>query len=252
MRIALCMFGMPRSIKTGRDILGEAFINKYNPDVFVHTWMEHPYPNCYKGGYIQDTTNRIENINKIMTYYKPLSMTVDKHHIYKDWYSTEDKKPIIQAATISMFESIYLVNQLKIKYENENNMKYDVVIHCRFDFNLLTPIYFENYDMNNIYFKETGDSPQVMLNDFIFFSSSENIDILTNIYNNLKEVIYSFSNIPFTPKIWSPDPTQIHLMYNKGEVGPNSHELLARYVFLLKLSIQIIQLNMGELLRDKE
>ena len=252
MRIALCMFGMPRCVKTGREVLGEAFIDKYKPDVFVHTWMEHPYPQGYKDGYVQDTVSRVENINKIMVLYKPLSMTVDKHHIFKDWYYTEEKVPIFHASSTSMHESIYLVNQLKIKYENENNMKYDIVIHCRFDANLLTPLHFENFDMKKIYCKRTGVNPQIQLHNDVYFSSSDNMDKYANLYNNLKQVVYTFSTIPFTPKIWIPDPAQLHLMYYRGIEGPSAHEVMARYAFMANLPIEEIPLNLEHPIRDKE
>jgi hypothetical protein len=88
-----------------------------------------------------------------------------------------------------MLESIYLANELKKKYETQNNFKYDCVIRCRFDITVDIKIKFEDYDTNNIYVINPGDhNPNTKINDWFAFSSSKNMDVWCDLFNNIKIV----------------------------------------------------------------
>ena len=93
---------------------------------------------------------------------------------------------------------------------------------------------------------------QAIINMYLYFSSSDNMDKYANLYNHLKQVAYTFSTIPFTPKIWIPDPAQLDLMYYRGIEGPSAHEVMARYAFMANLPIEEIPLNLEHPIRDKE
>ena len=157
MRVAICFSGMPRALDKGYEYL-KHLVEKHNADIFVHTWLEDPYELAYRSNfprnnrfidpvYSEPTSSleeRSKNLVKIQLLYKPISMTVDKYHIYQKWYSNNEKW-IYYYRHCSQLESIFLANELKRKYEIQNNFK-DVDVE---DYGTPTPpVYSEETQLN--------------------------------------------------------------------------------------------------------
>ena len=85
-----------------------------------------------------------------------------------------------------MFHSIFECNELKIKYETQNNFKYDYVIRMRFD-----TVFDENHklsdeiehcskDKNTLYVCDYWNKLPNQLEDILWIASSDNMDIMCN------------------------------------------------------------------------
>jgi hypothetical protein len=146
-RIALCLSGHTRSFLKPYYALQKFLLDKYNIDVFIHTW-------AYDGNltYSQDASGNlrkiIENRTKVneetlKLLYNPKKITIEDpalntfmanvpKRIKSNYYKS--KGPVMNNfnAWCQMY-SISFVNQLKIQYEKDNDFEYDFVIRMRFD-----------------------------------------------------------------------------------------------------------------------
>lgn len=143
---ALCLHGFVGSIagKSGTTIIDAEIVlklaykhwKKYiikhnNLDIFIHCW-------------------NVELQDLILKLFKPISAKFNnqitflipeiipgleqrKHSHYSRWYS------------------FYKVNELKCKYEEQNNFKYDYVMNARFDIAWQKPIFFNKLLIDNFY-----------------------------------------------------------------------------------------------------
>ena len=177
MKIALCLHGLSygNNDKRARPILFDIgykyikteLLDKYDVDVFVHTW---------------DTGNK----EKILKYYNPKkSCFVGKRKI----------KNRQMSSLFSYRES----NNLRKEYEKENNIKYDTVILTRFDIALKINKKLEQFDMSRFYFPDAmtfhpKGTKDVINTDFfksfrymielLLMSNGENIDKFCNFYDH--------------------------------------------------------------------
>lgn len=189
MKVALCFSGQPRYLNDAYDGIYENILEKYSPDVFVHTWWEESMANkkmdlsqtlSYGRSYYWEE-NTIDIIQKL---YSPKKLFYQPQ-IEFETYQDVDYELLRPSHVHSMFYSIEESNKLKIQYENENRFVYDAVIRCRFDvkFNKFD-IDFSEVDMGYINCPvHTTNFP----NDQFAISSSKNIDIYSSTYSSLCE-----------------------------------------------------------------
>lgn len=155
-------------------------INKNNIKVFFHTW---------------DTAN----VDYLVNFYKP------EKYIAENIIETE----IVYSYLLSMNK----VNNLKIQYENENNMTFDNVILCRWDIIWATDVILSEFDSNKFTISYWGwlDKPKNDAFDnlivhgnykgvhvIFFISNSKNMNIFCNLYNELD----NYKNNDNVPVIW--------------------------------------------------
>lgn len=144
MKIALCISGQLRDYYNYYHNVFEKIINKYDVDVFLHTW------------------NNDENtMEDAINVYKPVSYLIEDFSaekvIYSDKFLEKNNEwlknvkgdivknkdvwnPNILGApqnVFSMHYSIFKANELKKQYELENNFKYDIVFRYRVDLEFL-------------------------------------------------------------------------------------------------------------------
>lgn len=192
-RIALCLSGIMGGT-AGRGGSGDmvdlkTIFNQYKKhildlndvDVFIHSWSTD----------VEDVITELYNPKKII--FEP---QVDFREINKG----KHKNPEASHRFYSRWNSIQKCVELKIKYEEENDFEYDIVMISRFDLLWFTDINFNDYD--NKYFwvsnwNENGwpgkrgpydkqtDAGNGFL-DFWFFSNSSNIDKFSFLYTNLE------------------------------------------------------------------
>ena len=87
MKIALCMFGQPRFIDRGFSCLKPLILDKYNPDVFIHTWnsrfmTESPFH--YGEGW-KDQRIAKEDTDRYLSLYQPKSYKVEAPRDFSDF-----------------------------------------------------------------------------------------------------------------------------------------------------------------------
>jgi len=167
-KVAICISGQ---VRTGLEavVCFKKFFSLFeNYDVFFHTW--------------NDTDSQKIN-KKLFRAYNPTDYIIQR--------SLPD-----MGSFGSMLYSIMMANELKKRYEIENNFRYDIVIKTRFDLVFNPVSYFPkdtigprtiycssgNFGLTNTDFENHG------INDVIFWGDSQSMDIATNTYMYYKHV----------------------------------------------------------------
>ena len=154
-------------------------------DIFIHTWdMQEPknttwkYPKFMKAP--ENFKNKIITKKDICNVYNPTKLIIEKQDIKQ--VKTE-KKPIKDKVYTwkYIWYSFFKANELKKQYEAENNFKYDVVIKIRPDVQFFSNFFIDELKLNQKIwycqiFKKRAAS------DIILFSSSENMDCVSDFY----------------------------------------------------------------------
>ena len=188
MRIAWCLYGQPRKYKKGFEYTKRNLFDHHDVDVFFHTWhdidkvgQEYDTLTCHDPG-----SHEADIKENLLSLYKPKKYSFEKSikfHDESDGLGTN----VFFSYTYSRFQA----NENKKKYEQENNFRYDWVICARFDWAQNSQILFQELDYSFMYLPDyngTISNPNNLhCNDQFAFSSSENMDIYTNLFNNIKD-----------------------------------------------------------------
>ena len=195
MKIALCLSGQARFIEQGyREVIYPYILQDNNIDVFIHTWEipESQIGTPFLAGGMHFVGEPVSEglINKTLNLYNPQKYKVESQLSFPilPWDERHMHGFHSQNA-YSMFYSIYQSNKLKTEYEIENNFKYDWVIRSRFDVKLNTKIEFNNYDKNIMNVPNGCFDPSNGYVDCFAFSNSSNMDIYSDVYNNMDEYL---------------------------------------------------------------
>lgn len=161
-KFAICISGQ---IRNGYDecltLISILIIKKYNADVFC----------CFE----ECDTNIKQYINK--------NLNPKKIKYVKDF--NKDDNNVVSIGTLSMYNKIYLANQLKKDYEVENNFVYDYVIRIRPDLIIkeTIPEYIFTENKNKIYFPYISKVFSYYgYPDFFAIGSSKLMDIYSDIF----------------------------------------------------------------------
>ena len=194
MKVALCLYGLVGSNrgksydkKGGTDKVLEAcfksfknhIIDKNETDVFFHTWDQ-------------------EFEDELVKKYNPKLYKTEKQKIFYDTVPGPNKR--VQAH-YSRWYSTKIVNQLKQKYEKENNFKYDFVILSRFDMIWTVDIICKKLNKNIFYipgqtkggvswgWPNNKSGLPYEIGDLFFVSNSENMDNFSLLYDYINDYI---------------------------------------------------------------
>ena len=219
MKIAICFSGQPRFVDECHEAIKTNLIDAnghHQVDVFVHTWFSEEI--CEKPLYTTDFSSfsggaKIKRnvIERIKELYSPVALRFDEpleletSDIENRWdslaitnylkWSNEYKNEIKPTerqlkkteSAYSIYYSIMQSNMLKILHEVRTGEKYDLVIKLRFDNKLQRPLVFDGIDTNFMYSEELGNA-HYEINDWINFSSSQNMDRMASIFYNFNEI----------------------------------------------------------------
>jgi len=189
-KVALCMHGIVgTSEKYGKGdvvqyrLVYDSYVqNLYDKsievDVFIHSWS-------------------VDLEDEIKLLYKPRSSVFEKQKTFSDEKILNKK----EFCVTSRFYSLMVSNSLKVEYEKTKDFLYDYVLMGRFDVLLNKKIDFSK--INNKYFYLPSpnhphgslckcefcdrNSDHYRMNDLIFLSSSNNMNIFSSLYSNLNE-----------------------------------------------------------------
>ena len=189
-KVALCLHGLVGHLeKHGKGgvveykLVYDSYVqNLYDKsievDVFIHSWS-------------------VDLEDEIKSLYKPRSSFFEEQKTFSDERILNKK----EFSVTSRFYSLMVSNSLKIEYEKTKDLVYDYVLMGRFDVLLNKKIDFGK--INNKYFYlpspnhphgslckcEFCDrySDHYRMNDLIFLSSSNNMNIFSSLYSNLSE-----------------------------------------------------------------
>ena len=188
LKVAICLSGLVGSKSKGGEgaIVDFKLAKKYfdrnliNENIDVSFFLH-----CWKNNYQ----------NEILNLYKP------KKYCFENPLSKKDNFNFKEYGIISNNYSKFRVNQLKRKFESENQIIFDYVILTRFDILILEKLKYESLSRNKFYvvgpkihhhknckcsFCNEKD-PNHSLNDLFFLSSSKSMNIFSEAYLYLKE-----------------------------------------------------------------
>ena len=202
MKIALCLSGQPRYLEDGYMQIYENILSKYSVDTFIHTWWDYSYVNKKMIGSDQSRIYfwKEDTIKLIEKYYSPINF-LHEPQINFQTYLDVNYELLTPMNVHSMLYSIEKSNNLKMKYEKENNFVYDCVIRTRFDYLFTSQYDLSKYDLKYLHIKDDCSHTEYAINDHVAFSNSQVMDIYSNMYDWL-ETCYN-EGIEFnTEVIW--------------------------------------------------
>ena len=130
MRIAVCFGGQTRLVtNASRNI--KNYLKEVNYDVFIHTWSNlNSVPRlCYGMANGSRPYYPTEPIDHVVDLYNPKKILVE------DWHEVAKLKnfPVTHNIHIPIYYSYNTSFDLLKKYEQEHNIRYDIVLQMRFD-----------------------------------------------------------------------------------------------------------------------
>lgn len=158
MKIAICISGQPRNFKLSYPTLKKYFLDKYDCDVYFHSWKVSTFEstNFGNGSYKYSLTE--QDYEELTQLYEPKNHTLE-HPIVFD--ASNYKCPIWRYpinTLLSMYYSVYKSFQL-CKY---SNVEYDAVIRTRFDLDYSQiPINIESVNLNSVHIPKWYTDPRV-------------------------------------------------------------------------------------------
>lgn len=210
MKIALCFSGQPRDIDIIYPIIKQTILDGNDVDVFVHTWWDPD--NLSHNSVIPDRVHKkfsSNAIDRIKELYDPKRIMVEKPKVWKRKYQIPEKqidegpgwvrdvdggpelgKQYLCNMTNSMFYSIMMSNLLKEQYSVENQIEYDFVVRCRFDFAPHAIIDFKSIKLNDdeVICHSTG-LPYGMPHDWFAIGRTESMNAYCGVYHHINEII---------------------------------------------------------------
>jgi hypothetical protein len=174
MRLALCLSGQPRSYFEAQKYIKKNLLDKYNVDVFIHSWR------------IPGALEQIRLSEQINFIYEPLYNISDftlPADTNSDMFVHNSSHPANFCT--SMFYSIYRANEFRIRHEMQNSMKYDFIIRSRFDFALNKVIDFSTLKKGTVYVSKDVDGDS-LLNDQFAIADSDTMNQYASTFLNLR------------------------------------------------------------------
>ncbi len=194
MRAALCLSGQMRTYKKCYGYIKQHIISKIDPDIFVYTEQNRGITNRLD---VRDKREEERKVAResIRSIYEPEKIVIDapfgmeRKKSFKDVEVPEElikKEPDHWKGNIPNFYGIKKCNDMKREKEKREGFEYDVVIRCRPDLIVESPI-------PEKVLKETGKlwhnhkNHPVQVSDKIAISSSTNMDYYSSVWNELTE-----------------------------------------------------------------
>lgn len=192
MKVAVCISGFSRGIEACIPTWEKFLIDKsHQMDAFICSGPSIEYTNA-------------RPINHLIPLVQPLFTNT----IWKTEESIWEMNipPIIEERNfnnrnkqhvMSMFHKIKTVNDMKREYEVTNGFRYDVVVRWRPDTYLRTPI--EIIREDKWFVPKHGDFGG--LNDQMAWSTSENMDFYSTLYDQIVPYLQQDSSLTFNPEL---------------------------------------------------
>ena len=239
MKVAVCISGQPRNYEQGYQELKKWFLDKYDCDIYIHTWKDTIMEGGHK--YTKERTYEFleEDYNNILELYKPKDYFFQKTIPFD---TTGIRGPAIKYrlnSNLSAAYSIYAAYQL-VKHSGIN---YDLVIRTRFDLEFTDYVspeclflkdlsLLDPNKLNSFSYPLTEDGFPTRLtevDDVFAVSSPEIAEIYSSYFSYILYNIYLNSEYTdFLEEFISNDPDPIfpesllkfHLINNGVEINP--------------------------------
>jgi len=180
MKIALCLSGQPRGLKTAFEYVKRNLLDQYDVDVFCHFWHKPERPDLFK-----------EHFEFISTNYKPVAIMYEPEWgPEKGYLYPHIVNPFHPAHfTLSFLYSLYTVNWMRREHEIDYGAKiYDWVVRSRYDLALNFVIPFSELDPTKLYVPNDRMTPEHdFCNDQFAYGSSMIMDAYSLTYLGIEE-----------------------------------------------------------------
>lgn len=199
MKIAIQFFGHLRTFELCYKSIICNVLSHYDCDVFMHTWdtLDHSTVTWHNSKIHSDV-----NVNslkeKIIDIYKLKKILIEHQNIEDKGYVYAHDKKISLFGLESMIYSMQQVNNIRIKYQKDNNVKYDVVLFIRPDVILKKVLDIKNINNNTLYtcgFVKTKQDhfgfKNITATDVLFWGSEQ---IINKIFQNISMFFEYFRN----------------------------------------------------------
>lgn len=188
MKIAVCLSAQPRSIEYTVDSILNFFDDpSYEVDFFCHAWDYNTWKTLEDKKIIfgEHETVDAQWLETQIKRFNPKDYSISSRDLlYPNYHSMPWG---------SLFYSMMNANMLKLKYETENNFKYDYVVKSRYDVvfspdRKFTPVY--EVKERHLYFPHAGRMPyrynHINASDPFFYGDSWGMDIIADSFTIIK------------------------------------------------------------------
>jgi hypothetical protein len=122
--------------------------------------------------------------NQILGMSENRMKSYRKMNAHKQWNDDETKNYAFKQL-LSMYYSIYKVNEIKELYMLESNIYYDYVFRLRFDVTPRDVIRAQDYEPNFIYYLDIGQ-PDNLISDWLNFGSNAIMNIYASVFLSME------------------------------------------------------------------
>lgn len=178
MKMAILLSGQPRSINTCYESLKKFYLDKYDCDIFIHTWFDDKFPSSIYGEYIN--------------LYKPVRFFGEKQIIFDSQGIKDPTWHVTLQNILSQYYSIFMSNQLKLSYETTNEVKYDIVMRIRSDLQIIRPIEIEKIETGKLalYYWTQETCNDMGSSDVFAIGPSDIMNVYCDLYNKVLYYLY--------------------------------------------------------------
>ena len=193
-KVALIYSGQPRHLRECHRNHRENFWDR-NPDwevdVFAHVWYDKSWVGSYFWDQYKDRGKWDADLVPFMEEnWKPKGLEFEEPKQFICDWQPDPRFPHPVNNIISMFYSLEKANDLKKKYEEENNFKYDCVVRLRTDEFFFHEIQsLDVYDLNAVNVLDEFAPLDYGLNDHFAFGASKLMDKYLDVCSNLETII---------------------------------------------------------------
>lgn len=196
MRVALCLYGQPRFYNSKSfETLKTHVIDRWNADVFFHTWWDPSEVGTYYEAapwsripredlYVEDGV-----VDELVGMYKPVAWLAEKQREFKDddYTGNCSDANYHPSNIVSMFYTWKESGRLKREHEKKEGFKYDWVIRARFDTFIESALPdMETFEKGACYVPDTC-SVCTLVHDSFSVSDSRVHDLQCETFDHLKE-----------------------------------------------------------------
>lgn len=207
MKIAVCLYGHLRTYEHCYKALRENLLDRYDCDVFMHTWstIDHTTSVSWHGGEMANNVSTIDRKDEIIQKYGLKDIIIEEQEKKEKeygYYYFDIPKPRPVWSFHCLWHAIESVNRLRENYQKEHNITYDYVVFTRPDVLFKEPFEIDKYigDLEKdvlakSYFSYTSycnnttrinDLRHTGGNDIFFFAAPE---IISNIIVHKKDIL---------------------------------------------------------------
>ena len=232
LRIAVQFFGHLRTFEKCAQSVRKHLLDKYDCDVFMHTWdkTEHTTRTWHENkSKIREVDEEMQA--KIQHLYQLKALLVEKQEPAEDisieMEHDNGQTKISTAGLRYMLTSLKKTDELRCRYAEENNVKYDYVITLRpdiflkktFDFGLLKR---ESQVLPDLPWRFYAVNPDASVKNFAFASDLAS-DIITiakpGIMTKSIEVLNTVVHSRNLPPVWCPENLFLSALAQNGIIS---------------------------------